>query len=211
MNHQKPNINALAANYQADRTEESFRAVYDEFIVGWRRRWKRDAAETLSDVAEIESLHNLELYRSLKVWEPSKGDFEHYVNHRIKRRKVDLFRQNSRRANKTRSLDELTELENDTGTPIPILDDGSPTLEHAVQKKMTDHLRQEIIDHLLGPSRTLDSVTTAIVTNLARYKSPNALAKALGIHHEVVKRKLTALRSRYDSNRFGNVRDYLAV
>jgi DNA-directed RNA polymerase specialized sigma24 family protein len=84
------------------------------------------------------------------------------------------------------------------------------------KKKEPD--KRKLIESLLDPHQ-VDTVTTLIVTNMLRcdnngvpqYPSITALAKALGLHHEVVKRKLRALSRRYDANRSGDVEDYLAV
>lgn len=76
-------------------------------------------------------------------------------------------------------------------------------------KKEAD--QRQLIDFLVKDLPQVDHDTTLIVSQFPQYKSITALAKALGLHHEIVKRKLRKLSTRYDANRFGDYRDYLAV
>ncbi|GAA0840637.1 hypothetical protein GCM10008915_36600 [Bifidobacterium pullorum subsp. gallinarum] len=76
-------------------------------------------------------------------------------------------------------------------------------------KKEAD--QRELIDFLVNDPSQVDHDTTRIVSQFYKYSSIAALAKALGMHHEVVKRKLRRLSGRYDANRFGDINEYLAV
>jgi DNA-directed RNA polymerase specialized sigma subunit len=79
------------------------------------------------------------------------------------------------------------------------------------KKKKADQI--SLIDFFQRSCKT-DATTTAIVEAFLlapASASPNAISKSIGLHHETVKRKLTALSRRYDANRFGDISDYLAV
>jgi hypothetical protein len=89
--------------------------------------------------------------------------------------------------------------------------------EHHVEQEVIDKLgkkreddQRQLIAFLSDPSQ-VDSDTTLIVSNFSQHDSITALAKALGMHHETVKRKLRKLARRYDANRFGDINEYLAV
>ncbi|MFD1267558.1 hypothetical protein [Paenibacillus motobuensis] len=77
------------------------------------------------------------------------------------------------------------------------------------RKKEIDQL--QLIDFLVNDPTQVDRETILIVSQFSQYASITALSKALGMHHEYVKRKLRRLSRRYDSNRFGDYSEYLAV
>lgn len=82
--------------------------------------------------------------------------------------------------------------------------------DYVLKKKEID--KRQLIDFLLESAQIQnDSTMTAIIAEFPRHKSITALGKALGLHHEVVRRKLRSLSRYYDANRFGDIRDYLAV
>jgi DNA-directed RNA polymerase specialized sigma24 family protein len=199
----------LAARYIESRCDETFNALYYELLPTWERRWRNDVRSLGDDICEIRALYQDALLNVLDAWDSSKGNFEHMLNRRIKQRKIDLFRKRCRRGNLESSLEEMTE-ESEGKAATLTLEDTSCNVEDEVTKKMIESGRQPIIDHLLQ-SGQIDNVTTAIVTNYSRYDSENALGKALGIHHETVKRKLLALGRRYDASRFGDIRDYYSA
>ncbi|ANY67691.1 hypothetical protein BBD42_15370 [Paenibacillus sp. BIHB 4019] len=131
-------------------------------------------------------------------------DFERTLNARLRKRRIDALRSNVRRRSRQRSLDTMM----DDGDISDANLRSDYAIETEVLTKEADH--RQVIDSIVDPSQ-VDTVTTLIVTAFPEYKSIAALAKALGLHHEVVKRKLHALSRRYDANRFGDYRDYLAV
>ena len=77
------------------------------------------------------------------------------------------------------------------------------------RKKESD--QRQLIDFLVNDPSKVDHDTTLIVSQFPQHSSITALAKALGLHHEYVKRKLRRLSRGYDANRFGDYSEYLAV
>lgn len=134
-------------------------------------------------------------------------DFERTLNRRLKTKRIDLLRGTSRRRTRQCSLEELIE-----GAPTPAtLQVSGIDKEVFHRKKETD--QRQLIDFLLRSAKT-DATTTTIVEAFLiapLSASPNAIAKSIGLHHETVNRKLLSLGRRYDANRFGDRREYLAI
>lgn len=205
------NINELASNHYEVGTQESFARLYRELSTRWVRRIRKDVAATLGDEAEVGALYDDCLLDVVRDWTPGSGDFEHMLNKRIRLRKIDLFRKNALRQRRwSKSYEEMTE-ETEDGAATSFADEREDT-EGTVIKKMIDHGRQSVIDHLLHSAKS-DTATTAIVAELrvSQFESYTALGKATGIHHEIVKRRMHAMSRAYDGNRFGDIRDYIAV
>lgn len=108
------------------------------------------------------------------------------------------------------TLDEPNK--DDEDTPISKLSDGESTENAFFRRRYKKEADQrQLIDFLANDPSQVDRETRLIVSQFSQYESITALAKALGMHHEFVKRKLRKLSTRYDANRFGDYRDYLAV
>lgn len=144
------------------------------------------------------------------VRDRSITDFERTLNRRLKTKRIDLLRSNVRKRTRQCSFDELLEQASEGAATLneEVLR-GCSTEEIVFTKKEAD--QRQLIDFFVNDPAKVDTVTTLIVTEFSRHNSITALAKALGMHHEVVKRKLLALRRHYDANRFGDYHDYLAV
>jgi hypothetical protein len=82
--------------------------------------------------------------------------------------------------------------------------------EETVFNIKTKEDQRQLISFLTDPDK-VDEITTLIVINFDKFDSITALGKALGIHHETVKRKLRKLARNYDESIFGDYSDYLAV
>ncbi|WP_154665822.1 hypothetical protein [Paenibacillus pinihumi] len=106
-------------------------------------------------------------------------------------------------------LDKPYDRDNEDAPTLELSDEIN--IEDTVLRKKEADQRQ-LIDFLVNsdPSQ-VDPDTKLIVSRFPQYPSITALAKALGLHHEVVKRKLRRLARNYDANRFGDYRDYLIV
>lgn len=156
-----------------------------------------NALETFDDTfmelaAKIETLDN----------------FAHHFSRALRHDRLDFFDKMRRYRNRY----EFT-INNDLAESAPTLTLVSPdnTEEDAMYNpRQRESDQRQLIAQLCDPTQ-VDSVTTLIVTNFSQYPSVTALAKALGLHHEVVKRKIRKLSSRYDANRFGDINEYLAV
>jgi hypothetical protein len=197
----------LANAYALTKQSVDFTALHNELLPVFRRRWlaRRDI-----DPHDAESAFNSALWEIAEGWTESYGDdFMKPMNTRYKMRLTDQLRRLPDRTRELSYEELIEESEDKAGTSFT---DERENTELTVIKKMTESGREPIIDHLLLQSRS-DIATTRIVAALrvTPFESRESLAKATGLHHEAVKRKLRALSRNYDINRFGDIRDYLAV
>lgn len=135
------------------------------------------------------------------------ANFSRTMSSALKKERLQFFRNEHRRRNRYEmSIDDVE-------SPNSDIKDEATDVELIVisrlQRKEANQ-RRTLIDFLTDPDQ-VDSDTTLIVSSFSQYESITALAKALGLHHEVVKRKLRRLSRRYDANRFGDIQEYLAV
>lgn len=111
-------------------------------------------------------------------------------------------------------IDDLGSEDEDDPKKPRELSDGSTAEDEFFRRRNKKKIDQrQLIDFLVqsGPS---DPSTIALVEAFLLAPSDatdTSIAKSIGIHHETAKRKLRKLSRRYDANRFGDVRDYLAV
>jgi DNA-directed RNA polymerase specialized sigma24 family protein len=201
-------VHTLAASFSATKCNIAFADLYRELLPEYRRRWNRKG----DDPHEGEESYHAALWEIARGWKEEHGDFVRALNIRYKQRGIDRLRKRLRKEDNEYSLDEMSE-DSEDKAPTLIEDEGANVYD-IVEKKMIDHGLQSVIDHLLHPAKS-DYATTRIVAALKvpqlEFESANALAKATGIHHEIVKRRLSALSRQYDANRFGDISDYLAV
>lgn len=211
-------LNNYASTYFAHRSGDNFRNLYDEaarlFLGMHRQKVSRDrlgsdhdAVETFDDtLMDISSRHDI-------------GDFGKTLSAALRKKRAMIGRTNRRRQTRYRTvIDEKVERDDGTYTPKYEAKTENKVVEDEVignvdKKKEAD--QRQLIDFLvISDSKEPDATTTDIV-EAYRLAPPSAkdtaIAKSLGIHHETVKRKLRRLARRYDANRFGDYRDYLAV
>lgn len=97
-------------------------------------------------------------------------------------------------------------------------EDGNPTFEFEssinVELEATEPIKKcedkrQLIHALL---ESADEITTAIVDRMLENPDAtrNSIAAELGIHHQIVERKLKRLAKYYDETRFGDISQYLA-
>jgi hypothetical protein len=157
----------------------------------------------------IETYDNT-LWKSLKAYEPTR-DFLPFFSSNLKRANVSRIRKSKAEkiAIEAYDLEAMASPDEKVWTrELLVLDwieDKELNVEECVQKKRD---QSHLISNLLA---TADELTWKICSNYGMYDSENALAKALGIHHTAVSRRLAKLASRYDANRFGNIREYLSA
>ncbi|MBG9788727.1 hypothetical protein [Brevibacillus laterosporus] len=218
----KQKLNNLAKMYKLHQSEKYFDQLYSELLVDWHYRKKVDARRTLSDEVTILALYEDALLEALRVFDGQTNDFMHLLNQWINRRRIDLQRTNLRRK-KVEMISILgCDRESDVCANIleTLADSFDPefrsTTEEAFYEKIyprkKERDKRELVSHLIESAKTLsDEVTVKILTEFSKYDSPNKLAKALGLHHETVNRKLRRVSRLYDANRFGDLHEYLAV
>lgn len=161
---------------------------------------------------EMISHLNEEFWQAFKTFNPDAGcSFKTWVSIKLAQKALDVIRYKEGKYHKR----VLTVLDGksagDEEAPTSEIASDYDLEEEVIQRfsKKKEADKRQLIDFLLQSAKT-DDVTTAIVTNFSQHKSITALAKALGLHHEIVKRKLRSLSRHYDANRFGDINDYLA-
>ncbi|MGF9711679.1 hypothetical protein [Paenibacillus naphthalenovorans] len=202
-------LNNLVQQYQMSKQAETFREIYLLISNEWKSWVRRDVRRTLSDAHRVLEIYHEALLKAIEIYNKEKGNFI-----KLLQRCVTYLRSREQRDNLVRMRREEISL------TVRTSDEDAPTSEVASEYNLEDHIhkkkeadQRQLIDFLLD--RANDPVTTLIVTKFREDEfgkmSITALAKALGLHHEVVKRKLRALSRHYDANRFGDIADYLAV
>lgn len=206
-------LNRLALTYYAERSELNFQDLYAEsskLFLGVHIQMtlrtgvghQHDAEESFNDaLLELAKRDDIE-------------DFGRMLSSALRMKRAMAHRTNTRRRKRYRmELDDGVKQEDGTYIPKHIAVEMETAEEKALstmfRKKEAD--QRQLIDFLANDPSQVDHDTTLIVSQFEKYDSITALAKALGMHHESVKRKLRKLSRRYDANRFGDVADYLAV
>lgn len=165
---------------------------------------------------EFVSQLNEELWLAWRDYDEGKGaTLSTWLNGCLRKRSIDIIREKEGGHYRRFSLinEGNSNDDDDEGAPTSnqIRDEVAEVeprvINRMYRKKEAD--QRQLIDFLVNDPVKVDTVTTLIVTEFSKYPSITALAKALGLHHEVVKRKLLALSRKYDANRFGDIRDYL--
>ncbi|MCM3314848.1 hypothetical protein M3626_20850 [Psychrobacillus sp. MER TA 17] len=158
---------------------------------------------------EIESGLMLELWESVRDYDQTRGaKLSTYVLGRLKRKALNLVnpKKSAVASYYNRLVAPTTNENGERYTVEEFIDIVYSECERIPNTTEAD--QRQLIDSLCDPSQ-VDDVTTAIVTNFPRYKNLNALAKGLGLHREVVDRRLRKLARNYDAELFGDYRDYL--
>lgn len=162
-------------------------------------------------VEEFVSQLNHELWIAYEVFNEARGaKLETWLNMRLRdcakrivQRKEGTYYRNVRlfstkvTDDDDETLDEIQRIK----AEINVEDD---VIKEADQRQLIDFFR----------SAKTDATTTLIVEAILGSQpgtSDLAIAKSLGLHHEIFKRKLRKLSRQFDANRFGEARDYLAV
>jgi hypothetical protein len=202
-------LNTIFTTYKSGKT--TFEEIYAATKVARDRNREIVVGQGYGDEAAALTLFDDVLLKLIQT--DNIPDFERALNVRLRRRRIDLLRKTKRHRTKTKSLDEMVDgKDEDDGAATPEVIRSDYDLEHDVlRKKEADH--RQVIDFLIrdgNPDATTTVIVEAYLVALPS-ASDNAIAKSLGLHHQIVKRKLTALARKYDATRFGDISDYLAV
>jgi len=199
-------LNILANIYRKERTNETFQDVYDELVDARKINRSLILQEQTGDEADA-----LEIFHDVLMRVLDKDvEFGRFFHRSLKNARIDFFRKRKRERTRQRSLDAMTDTDEGAATP-KILRSDYNLEEDAIITKEADH--RQVIDFLVRNGKP-DATTSAIVEafrNAHPSATRNEIAKEMGLHHNVVKRKLTALSRRYDESRFGDIRDLLAI
>jgi DNA-directed RNA polymerase specialized sigma24 family protein len=196
LNH--PQLNTVAATYQSD-PNGCLRQVY-EMLDAFKRRYLQKAnGRYMNDEHSFTEAFDTTLWRSLKAYDPVQ-DFLPFFSSNLKRANVSRIR----KGGATKVTAEIYDCVSEDGSSMMESLEDPDQFEESVQKKRD---QRELVSNLLAVA---DELTRKICLNYAMYDSENALSKALGIHHTAVRRSLARLSRRFDANRFGELRDYIA-
>lgn len=201
-------LNKLADAYFSDRSQDAFRKLYDEarltFQTHNRKRICGSGYGNINDADEILDDVILKLTSKQEV-----SGFGSQMSTALRNARVSWYRKEKARTWRFELTVDSAPAED---APVYEIPDDKTTEDIVLEKcrkKRAD--QRQLIDSLVSDPSKVDFDTVRAVSEFPQYDSITALAKALGMHHEVVKRKLRRLASRYDANRFGDVREYLAV
>lgn len=207
-----------------ERMEHSFEDVYQQY------RKKIDIASRkysrMSGVPVPEFVSHLSesLWDSYLRYEQERGcSLDTWILKRLRQKAIDLMRWGEGNYyNRVFATLDGPPLSNSDSEDAPtssvemLVDEDYDVAYEVIKKKEAD--KRQLVDFLLESTtihKDNHSTMTVIIEEYrkddSRDKSDNAIAKSLGMHHETVKRKLESLAKRYDANRFGDVREYLAV
>lgn len=206
--HQKQ-LNSLAADYRLTGCPQAFAELYAamEHLKDVNRNGMRRMGYVDDNDADTVFTDTFMRVIGREVTE----SFERLLSRSLKNARIDFDRSQKRKRRREVSLDAPTSDAPDAptlGMTLKSSDYGAYDTEfEALEIKKRAEQRQ-LLDSLLESAT--DSLTKKIVNLFPEYDSANALAKALGVHHSVVNRRLKSLARRYDVSRFGNIYDYLA-
>jgi|UPI0005D0FBA5 hypothetical protein len=201
---EKKAVNDLANAYLLSKDERHLEEMYTILRRAWNISRQSD---------EYQSLFN-EVF-CLSVASFKGGDFVNLISFSFRNRKKNLWKkQRLRQRHEWYEPSLLGEDNDEAATSSNIFVSDFNLEDHVVNKmfKKKEADKRQLIDFLLESAKIQnDSTMTAIIEEFPRHKNLNALGKALGLRRNTVARKLSALSRHYDSQRFGDIRDYLAV
>lgn len=199
-----PQQNSLAERFRITNCQTAYVALYraSESLRDANRRGMKRMGY---DANDADTVFNDTFDRVIR--REVTDSFERLLSRSLKNARIDFDRREKRRRKREVSWNTPTSAMPDAPTLEMTMVSDDDTEAEAVAKKKEAEQRQ-LLDFLL--ESTTDSLTKKIVRMLPEYDSANALAKALGVHHSVVSRKMKSLARFYDANRFGDISDYLA-
>ena len=148
-----------------------------------------------------------DIYRKFDI---TKGaSLNTWTSKLLKRKAIDIIRES-----------EGTYYKNTIQMPLIKNEEGEETsLEESIEDSTDNYYdvikkadQRQLIDFIrdANPDATTTTIVEAYLT-APPSATRNEIAKKLGLNHEVIRRKLVKLRSLYDANRLGDIRDYIAV
>ncbi|RAU96800.1 hypothetical protein [Paenibacillus sp. YN15] len=197
-------LNSLVVRYQ-NGDKAVFGDIY-EALAPMRNGWLAKASgRYLDDKATRLASFDDTLCDSLCRYNPDIGRFVGFLADNLRRANAKGYRNRNRKKLTCEVPDDPIYSDDDDGmTLLDTIADANPLPEEVVQKKR-DH--RQVISILLADQ---SAEVKRIAEHRPMYKTDNALAKALGVHHTVVKRTWSKIVARYDANRYGPISEYLA-
>lgn len=198
MGLEKAELNQKVLQYQRTRKEEPFLDVYRQIKNELDPYVHSTAKQLNTEPNEIFSLIHETMLRTVNQYS-GQHDFENFFKSSYKNARRDFIRKKQNQERHEYLCANV--LREDQGTYRAF------SVEDQEQSLGVIRMEQrKILKSLL--EKTEDVTTLAIVEAFPSYDSITALGKALGLHHETVKRKLRRLARYYDKKKFGRIEDY---
>jgi hypothetical protein len=202
----KEQLNTLVVEYQQSRNEDAFNEIYEVLNERWRKTRKAVARSLRADEHTVQATYEDALLKAIEKYTPEKGEFEHMLNTYIKNSRSTVYNRSKKRYDHELYDSNQTDDESVTETAISMLPADVNVEEEIIAKEKADH--SEVIDSLANGEN--ETVTAIIETFLNHSKpTPTAIGAELGIHHSSVIRTLKRLAGKFDTNKYGEYRDYL--
>ncbi|WP_010494998.1 hypothetical protein [Paenibacillus elgii] len=205
-------LDSLAEKYRITNDTDILIKMYKDLQEKWSLTARAVAASLCTDSTEVYSMYNEAFIKSITSFKG--GNFSRLLSKNLKNARASFYRKQMVRLRRQVSFGRSAQ-QSEEDAPTSDAQSDYNLEAHANERmhKKKEADQRQLVDFLLD--RANDPVTTLIVTKFREDESGKlsitALAKALGLHHEVVRRKLRALSRHYDANRFGDIEDYIAV
>jgi DNA-directed RNA polymerase specialized sigma24 family protein len=186
-------LNRLAALYRRTQDQVVFSEIYEELR---DQRLKNERVVKRSGYGDADDALGVFHEAIMRVLRSDFDDFGKSLAVSLRNARIDFFRKTRRERERYPMQDDYKDEEGAAIPAIELVGTEATIVEDAVHKKKEADKR-ELTDFLLESAKILKdhSVTTAIVKEFRspQFESVNAIGKSLGIHHEVVKRKVKRL------------------
>lgn len=202
------NINQLAKEYRATRSSEIFAALYSALKKGWWGAGLRADIRRYRDEHEVQAMYDDAVLVAVERFREDFGKYLATCIRNAKYHKTEGLLSRLERRNKHEVYGQITECEegeaDETAIEIP---DRRYDPQEVLDEKEKARTQRQLISELVAHT---DDFTQTVVKIFPRYRSINALAKALGEHHFKVSRSIRRMSREYDANRYGSIYDLLA-
>jgi len=205
-------LNSLSEIHRLNRCEVTFNELYHE-AVRLFQRMNREVTRASGSGDE----HDADSHFNDTFMELSKRDdlisFGATFSKALSLCQLEIGRGNGRRRKRFALAIDSDESEDNEVKKLLYLAEGYPSAEEIVFERLKEADQRQLIDSITRSVKTSTTMTSIIEAyeTAPLNASPNAIAKSLGIHHETVSRKLRKLGRQFDMNRFGDIRDIIAV
>lgn len=192
-------VNSYVLEYKRTGCPDKFNTLYKVLMERLKSKQSYDIRVRGMDTHEAVALYDDTIMEAIRYYR--EGSFLKLLYMRLKSRRIDLHRMRKRKIASNYDMVDLSS--------VDILEDNDrdrvDTPEESVIKKED---QRQLISFLVARQ---DDFTVTVAKLIPSFDSPTAIAKELGVHHSKVGRSLDRLRNRFDANRFGELREYLAV
>lgn len=198
-------LSTALTEYRSTGSPEAFGTVYA--LTSQLRNYNAYHVRSsgLGDASDALTLFDDTLLRVIQ--KPVTDGFIAYLSGALRNSRASFMRRGIRYRERTAYTSGDSD---DSDTPMPEVFIDTITPESVILAQDAKKRAASVCAALLtDPGSGLSPRMTAIIADLPKYRSANALADAYLIHHSYVFRSLTKLSRRYDANRFGELRDII--